>query len=114
MAIFASRDTTGGVTSSRNDSVTGPSNPFGTVTTSSVSNLSAYCDYTAVARTGNEGKALIYINGAKNVSAVYSGGIADTANALEVTPSVAAQVDEVSIWNKALSPVQIATHYNAH
>lgn len=114
VVIFASRDTTGGVTSRRNDSVTGPSDPFGAVSSSNADNLSVYCDYTAVARTGNEGKALIYINGARNVSSVYSGGIADTANALEIAPAVAAQVDEVSIWNKALSPVQIATHYNAH
>ncbi len=114
VAIFVSRDTTGGVTSVHNDSVTGPSDPFGTILGSTADNLSVYCDYTAVARTGNEGKALIYINGARNVSSVYSGGIADTANAVEIAPAVAAQVDEVSIWNKALTPVQIATHYNAH
>lgn len=114
IAIFAKRDTTGGTTSWRNDSVSGPSDPFGAVTVSSTDSITMYCDYTAVSRTGQEGKALIYINGALNTSAVYSGGVADTANALQITPSMAAQVDELSVWNRALSPVQIATHYNAH
>ncbi len=114
IAIFASRDTTGGVTSRRNDSATGPSNPFGSVSSTTTENISTYCDYTAISRTGEEGKALIYLNGARNVSSAYTGGIADTANALEITPAMAAEVDEVSVWNRALTPVQIATHYNAH
>lgn len=108
------REATGGLTSRRNDSVSGPSDPFGVVTSSNTDVLAAYCDYTATSRTGNEGKALIYVNGARNISASYSAGIADTANPLEVCPAMAAQVDEISIWNKPLSSVQVATHYTAH
>jgi hypothetical protein len=112
--LVVSRDPTGGIASRRPDSVTSPSDPFDSVSVSNTDNLSVYCNYTAVGRTGNEGKALIYINGARNTTATYSAGIADSANALQVCPGLAAHVDELSIWNKALSSVQIATHYTAH
>jgi concanavalin A-like lectin/glucanase superfamily protein len=112
--LVVGRDATGGTTSRRPDSVSGPSNPFGTVSSSNADRLAVYADYEAVGRTGNEGKALVYVNGSLDTSSVYSGGIADTANALEICPAVTASVDEVSIWNKALTPVQIATHYTAH
>jgi hypothetical protein len=112
--LVVSRDPTGGVASRRPDSVTSPSDPFDAVSVSNTDNLSIYCDYTPVGRTGNEGKALIYINGARNTTATYSAGIADSANALQVCPLLTAQVDELSIWNKALSSVQVATHYTAH
>lgn len=108
-----SRETTGGVTSRRPDSVSGPSDPFGTFT-SSTDFLSIYTDYTAIGRTGKEGKAMIYIDGALNVSGAYAAGIADNTNALEVTPSVAARVDELSIWDRPLTDAQVATHYTAH
>lgn len=98
----------------RPDSVTGPSNPFGAANSETTDEMSMYASYTATSRTGHEGKALIYIDGALNVSAAYTAGIADNTNALEVTPAVAARVDELSIWNKALTGVQIATHYTAH
>ncbi len=107
-------NTTGGTTSRRPDSVTSPSDPFGAVSNASTELLAIYATYTATSRTGNEGKALIYINGSRNVSSAYTGGVADNANALNVCPTVAAQVDELSIWNRALSSVQIATHYTAH
>ena len=113
-ALAIACDSTGGNTFYTNDDVTNVDTTFGTVNFATTQVLGAYCDYTAVGRTGNEGKALIYIDGARNISATYSGGIADTANALQVCPSLAAQVDELSIWNKALSSVQIATHYTAH
>ena len=107
-------DATGGTTTRRSDSVSGVSNPFGFAANTTTQTMAAYCDYTAISRTGKEGKALIYIDGALNVSAPYSGGIADTSNALQVCPALTAQVDELSIWNKALTGVQIATHYTAH
>jgi hypothetical protein len=112
--LVVGRETTGGTTSRRPDSVTSPSDPFGTVVSSNADQLAIYLDYSAVGRTGNEGKVLLYINGARNVTGVYSGGIADTANTVQVCPTLAAQVDEISIWNRALSSVQIATHYTAH
>lgn len=107
-------NTSGGVISQRPDSVSGPSDPFGSVAASNTQTLAAYCGYTAIARTGFEGKVLMYIDGARNTSAAYSGGIADTSNALQVCPTLAARVDEISIWNKPLTSVQVATHYTAH
>jgi hypothetical protein len=112
--LVVGRDTSGGLVSQRPDSVSGPSDPFGDVLASNTGTLAAYCDYTAIARTGFEGKIVMYIDGARNTSTAYTAGIADTANALEVCPSLAAQVDELSIWNKPLSSVQVATHYTAH
>ena len=113
--LVIGRETTGGTTRRKPDSVSSPSDPFGTAgTIGNTDELAAYCAYTAVGRTGNEGKALIYLDGALNVSGAYTGGIADNANALEVTPAVAARIDELSIWNKPLTPAQIATHYTAH
>jgi hypothetical protein len=112
--LVVSRDTTGGIASRRPDSITSPSDPFDAVSVSNTDNLSVYCTYTPVGRTGNEGKALIYINGTRNTTAVYTAGIADSANVFQVCPGLAAHVDELSIWNKALSSVQVATHYTAH
>lgn len=103
-----------GTISQCSDSVSGPSNPFGTVVLTNAGDLAIYCDYTPVSRTGRENKTLIYIDGALNVSTPRKGDLADTTNALEVCPSLAAQVDELSVWNKALTDVQIATHYTAH
>jgi len=105
---------TGGFSDYRSSSVGSPNNPFGSPIQTNSYALSAYCDYTATQRTGNEGKALIYINGAKNVSTSATGAIVDTANSLDVCPTVAASIDEVSIWDKPLTNVQIATHYTAH
>lgn len=107
-------ESTGGDTRRRPDSVGSPTSPFGSSVSTSTDQLAAYCAYTAVGRTGLEGKALIYIDGALNVSGAYTGGIADNTNALEVAPAVAAKVDELSIWNKPLTSVQVATHYTAH
>jgi hypothetical protein len=112
--LVVGRISTGGVTSRRNDSVSSPSDPFGTVTSSNADLLAVYLDYTAVGRTGNEAKALLYINGVRVASSVYSAGAADNANPFEIASNVAMHVDEVSVWNKALSPVQIANHYTAH
>jgi len=112
--LVVSRDTVGGIASRRPDSISSPSDPFDSVSVSNTDNLSINCNYTAVGRTGLEGKAIIYINGARNTTATYTAGIADSANALQVCPLLTAHVDELSIWDKALSPVQVATHYTAH
>lgn len=114
LALKIGMNPTGGLTALKNAAVGSPPNPFGTAASSTANVISAYCDYSPTSRSGDEGKAIIYINGAKNVSAAYAGGIADTANSLDVCPALAASVDEISIWDKALSPVQIATHYTAH
>lgn len=85
--------------------------PFGTVVSSDSGKTSIYCNYTATGRTGDEGKALIYLNGVLDNSSAYAHGIADTSNNISVVPSIAATIDEVSIWNKKLTNVQVARHY---
>lgn len=112
--LTAGAEATGGFTSYRKDSPSSPSSPFGAPVIITENVLAAYCDYTPTSRSGLEGKALIYINGALNVSTLRTDTITDTANALQVSPNMAAQIDEVSIWNKPLTGVQIATHYTAH
>lgn len=108
-------DSAGGNTSYQGgDNPDSPPSPFGARSRNTANVLAAYCDYNATSRTGLEGKALIYINGALNVSTPRTDTIVDSTNSLQICPSLAATVDEVSIWNKPLSPVQIATHYTAH
>ena len=103
-----------GTRAKRPDSVSSPSDPWGSVTSAGTEELSIYCDYTAIARTGQEGKAAVYINGVLDNSASYALGIADNANALQISPSAAFNVDEVSVWDRVLSPLEVATHYLAH
>jgi hypothetical protein len=107
-------ESTGGNHAYKNDSYSGGSaDPFGSPAGTDALKLSIYANYTATGRTGAEGKALIYLNGQQDNSSSYTGGIADTANAISFAPSVAVTLDEPSIWNKKLTPVQIATHYAA-
>lgn len=107
---------TGGTTSKRPDDITSPDTSFGSVVVSNANIYDVYCDYTALARTGREGKASIYLNGAFDNSANYTAGIADTANSLEFFPDAdfAASLDEVSVWDRALSDVEVALHRLAH
>lgn len=108
-------ETSGGSSAYANDLLSdGLSTVFGTPGTTDAKVLAAYVNYTPIARTGLEGKALLYINGSLDASSAYTSGIADNANALEVAPSVAVFTDERSVWGRALSPVEIATHYTAH
>jgi hypothetical protein len=115
-------ETSGGQRVRRNAPVSDTSNfqltgdapdPFGSYTGSDTGRLSIYANYTPIARTGDEGKALLYLNGVLDASMSYAAGIGDTANALSFAPSVAVKLDDWSIWNKALTPVQVATHYAA-
>jgi hypothetical protein len=88
--------------------------PFSTVGSTDVDDkLSIYSDYTPLARTGDEGHALLYINGQLDNSASYTGGIALSASPIAIAPSLAVTIDELSIWNKKLTNVQVATHYAA-
>jgi len=114
VALQVSLDTSGGDLVKRPDSVSGnPADPFGAPVTSNDDVMTIWCDYTAIARTGFEGTAAVYINGAFDNSAAYTSGIADNANALQISPSAAFNVDEVSVWNRVLTPLEIATHYLA-
>lgn len=107
---FAASSSTRAIADSFDD---GAAATFGAGTLTASMLLAALVDYTPIARTGLEGKALLYIDGALDASAVYAGGIADTANAL-VIGGAGYDVDEGSIWGRALSPVEIGSHYTAH
>ncbi len=112
--MAVSGNATGGTTKSGSDSVSdGASDPFGTVASTTAANLDIYATYTAVGRSGLEGKALLYINGALDASSGYTAGISNNGTALNFGTAVAVTLDEVSLWDRALSPVEIATHYTA-
>lgn len=87
--------------------------PFGTPVGSDAKKLSIYANYTPTGRTGAEGKALIYLNGVEDASSAYTRGIADSANALVMASGVAVQLDEPMIFNRKLTPVEIAYLYSA-
>jgi hypothetical protein len=116
-------ETTGGVEKYRRDErgsdssdshPTGDSiDPFGTVAGTGTNKYSMYATYTPTGRTGDEGKAVIYLNGQLDSSSSYAHGIADTANNLQHPAGVAVDLDDWAIFNKKLTAVQIATHYAA-
>ncbi len=116
-------ETTGGTHRAKNSSVsdgtvvTGidgtPTDPFGTASVSDANLFAIYANYTPTGRTGAEGKALIYLNGVQDASTGYTHGIADTSNNLQHPTGGAVDMDAWSIWNKKLTPVQVATHYAA-
>src|SRR3990167_4357715 len=113
--LWITEDTSGGTRASGSDTFSdGASDPFGTPSGTGSELVSAYATYSATSRTGLEGKAIIYINGALDNSSAYTGDIADNANAVSICPSFAASVDDISIWDRALSTVEAATHYTAH
>lgn len=87
-------------------------NPFGTPGGGDSRKLSVFANYTAIDRTGLEGKAYIYINGAVDNSANYTSGIADNANAFtHATTDAAVSMDELAIWNRVLSTVEVTNLY---
>lgn len=90
----------------------GAPSSFGSGTLVSSQTLTNYVDYSPIGRTGLEGKALLYINGALDNSANHTTGVADTANALEIGKF--GRIDDVSFWSRALKPYEIGTHYTAH
>jgi hypothetical protein len=107
-------ETSGGSSAYKNDLLSdGLSDPFGTPGSTDAKILAAYGNYTATSRTGDEGKALLYINGVLDNSAAYTLGIADNANALTVAPSLACFTKDRSVWPRVLKPVDIARHYTA-
>lgn len=87
--------------------------PFGAPVVTNASQLAIYANYTPTGRTGAEGKALIYLNGQLDNSAAYAHGIADSANNFQHPAGVAVDLDDWAIWNKKLTLVQVATHFNA-
>jgi hypothetical protein len=108
------RETTGGNRAWKNSSYSSDApDPFGTPANVDLTKLSIYANYTPTGRTGSEGKALLYLNGVLDASSTYTDGVTDSANALSFAPSVAVTLDEPSIWNKKLTPVQVAQHYTA-
>ncbi len=107
-------EASGGTTVYKNDLLSDDlSDPFGTPGSSDAKVMAVYMNYTPIARTGLEGKALLYVNGTLDASSAYTSGIANNGTALNFGTAVAVTLDEVSIWDRALSPVEIATHYTA-
>lgn len=113
--LYVTGASSGGTTKSGADTFSdGAEDPFGTVAGTTADLLSVYATYSAVGRTGLEGKAAIYLNGAVDQSAAYTDGIADTANAFQhATTDAAVIADELSIWDRALTAVEFANHYRA-
>jgi hypothetical protein len=85
--------------------------PFGTAALSNTTILDVYANYTPTSRTGAEGRALLYVDGALDNFASYTRGVADTANATVMAQNLAVQLDDVSIWNRKLTGEEVATHY---
>lgn len=105
----------GGVRATRSDSVGSASDPFGAVSSAGTEQLDVYCEYEATSRTGLEGKAAIYLNGALDSSSpgTYTGGIQDSADDIVLYEDFAAVGDDLSIWDRPLTGVEVATHYLA-
>lgn len=118
-------ETTGGSRKYRRDDrgqsnsypVSASVDPFGAAGGSDAVKLSVYATYTPTGRTGAEGKALIYVNKQLDNSAAYAHGIADSANDLIFAPSDGSgcpvQIDEPAIFNRKLTPVEVAYLYSA-
>jgi Concanavalin A-like lectin/glucanases superfamily len=106
-------ESSGGARAARAASYADPPYPYGTATTTDAKKFAIYANYTATGRTGDEGNALIYLNGVQDAISAYAHGIADTANNLQHPAGVAVDLDDWAIWNKKLTAVQVATHYAA-
>lgn len=86
---------------------------FAAPTATDTGRYSNYANYTPLARTGEEGHALIYINGVEDARSAYTRGIADSTSDTVFAEDCACQIDEPAIYNKKLTAVQVATHYAA-
>lgn len=113
-------DNTGGTRRTKNAVVTNggdfslgnaPSS-FGAAGVSDAKDIAVYCDYTPLARTGAEGKMLIYLNGALDNSTAYTAGITDSANAV-TGPTFDVGLDDLAFYNDKLTAAQVARHYAA-
>lgn len=87
--------------------------PFGTPGGTDAVKLSVYATYTPTGRTGDEGKALIYVNGQLDNSAAYAHGIADSANPVLFASATQVQIDEPAIFNRKLTQQEIAYLYSS-
>lgn len=88
-----------------------PPDPFGAAVATDAAKLTLSVNYTQTGRTGAEGKALLYLNGVEDNSSAYTHGIADTANNLQHPAGVAVDLDDWAIFQKKLTPLQVAMHY---
>lgn len=118
--LVCGANATGGTRRGRNSVVSasdsGPASqevadPFGTPTLSDSLNLDVYANYTATGRKGDEGRANLYINGRLDQFATHTHGVADSTDPITMASGLALQLDEVSIWDRKLSAVEVAAHY---
>jgi len=119
-------DLTGGQTWAKNASVTDTDtftiesdspDPFGTPGTitanglQTVYDMAIYANYTPTARTGNEGQAVLYVDGVLDNSAAYTRGITDSANNLQHPAGLAVTLDDWMIFDRRLTAEEIAMLY---
>ncbi len=88
--------------------------PFGTPGTitqnglQTVYDMAIYANYTPTARTGDEGKAVLYVDGVLDNSTAYSRGIADSANNLQHPAGLAVSLKDWMIFDRKLTAEEVA------
>jgi hypothetical protein len=118
--MLISCDTTGGTRAGKHATVSassaGPASQdvgtFGAAGTSDSKLMAVYANYTPLGRTGDEGNALIYIDGQEDNRAAYSSGITAGTNAL-TGPQFDVKQDELLLWDRKLGPVEVAQLFAA-
>jgi hypothetical protein len=73
--------------------------------------MAIYANYTPTARTGNEGQAVLYVDGVLDNSAAYTRGITDSANNLQHPAGLAVTLDDWMIFDRRLTAEEIAMLY---
>lgn len=86
--------------------------PFGAAAGSDADKLSVYADYTPMARSGDEGHVLMYLNGVLDNSTPYADGIADSANPV-TGPDFDVILDELLFYNRVITKVEVSQSYAA-
>lgn len=86
--------------------------PWGSDVGSDAVKFAVYADYTPLARTGDEGHVLIYLDGQEDARAAYTSGV--TAGTSDLGgPTFDVSMGEVLLWNRKLGPVEVAQLYAA-
>jgi len=85
--------------------------PFGTPALTNTTKLDVYANYTPTSRTGNEGQAVLYVDGVLDNSVSYTSGIADSTNNLQHPTTLAVTLDDWMIFNRRLTAEEVAMLY---
>ncbi len=85
---------------------------FGAAALSDSVLMAVYANYTPLARTGDEGNLLVYLDGQEDARAAYTSGI--TAGTADLTgPEFDVDMDELLLWDRKLGPVEVAQFFAA-